>query len=275
MQGMPYVPRSAEKRLKQLLKTFPAVLVYGPRQCGKSTLVRRTLPGWRHLDLERPLDFSLLTADLEGFLDTHPAHVCFDEAQRLPELFSALRYAIDRSAKAGRFVLLGSASPALLSHISESLAGRVGLLELTPFGFHELAAERAREPRWFWGGYPAALRTRTPAARLLWFDAYVTTFLERDLPNLGLALPPQRLRTLWTMLTHVHGSLLNVSDLARSLAVSAPTVQHYLDILEGAFMVRRLPPFFCKYPKTSDAKPESVRPRHRPFAFLGGIAVSV
>jgi hypothetical protein len=199
--------------------------------------------------MERPADVGQISADIEGFFDRHPERVVIDEAQRLPELFPVLRHVTDRTSRRGRFLLLGSAAPELTRQISESLAGRVGLLELTPFTAGELAAVPGAADRWFWGGYPPVHQRRTGAARLEWFDAYVTTYLERDLPALGLRLPVQRLRTLWTMLTHVHGSLLNVSDLARSLMVSAHTVNDHLDVLESTFMIRRLPPYAANVQK--------------------------
>ena len=253
---MKLVPRHAAARLRRLLGAFPAVLVYGPRQCGKSTLVRSVLPGWRHLDLERPADASLLDADLEGFLGRYPRRVAIDEAQRLPALFPALRHAIDRTPAKGRFVLTGSASPGLLASAAESLAGRIGLLELTPFLPSELARAPASGARWFWGGYPPVHARRGALARGEWLDAYVSTYLERDLPALGVRLPAQRLRKLWTMLTHVHGNLLNVSDLARALGVSSHTVAGDLDVLEATFMVRRLAPYHANVQKrlTKSAK---------------------
>ncbi|MBS1938621.1 MAG: ATP-binding protein [Bacteroidetes bacterium] len=253
---MKHVPRIAEKRFKRLLKTFPAVLVAGPRQCGKSTLTRSTLPDWEQLDLERPSDLALLQADLEGFLAVRPKQVVFDEAQRMPELFPALRHRIDGGKGKGRYVLLGSASPALVRSVSESLAGRIGLLELTPLRAQELHGRPQIKDRWFWGGYPPVLSLRDARARATWLDAYVGTFLERDLPALGLNLPAQRLRTLWTMLTHVHGQLLNVSDLARALTVSSHTVNSDLDVLEGAYMIRRLPPFFANVQKRLTKSPK-------------------
>ena len=253
---MKNVSRLAEKRLQQLLKTFPAVLLVGPRQCGKSTLSKHALPGWDLLDLERPSDLALLTADLEGFLSVHSKKTVFDEAQRAPELFPALRHRIDSGKGKGRYVLLGSASPALMRSVSETLAGRVGPLELTPFRSQELHGLPQLKDRWFWGGYPSVLSLRDARARGTWLDAYVRTFLERDLPALGMNLPPQRLRTLWTMLTHVHGQLLNVSDLARSLSVSSHTVNADLDVLEGSFMVRRLQPYFANVQKRLTKSPK-------------------
>ena len=147
MQGMRFIPRAQTGRVLALLRSFPAVLLVGPRQCGKSTLARHALPGWTHLDLERPLDFDTLTADVEGFLEANPRSVVIDEAQRLPELLPALRHRIDRGRGRGRFVLLGSASPALMRSVSESLAGRAAIVELTPFLSAELEGRRPAADR--------------------------------------------------------------------------------------------------------------------------------
>lgn len=252
---MKYVPRASTERFHGLLKTFPAVVVYGPRQCGKSTFVRHVLPDYEYFDLERPRDFALLSQDPEGFLETHPSGVVIDESQRLPTLFPVLRHVLDRSPHKGRFVLLGSASPALMRSASETLAGRVALMELTPFRALELPARRRAQAE-FWGGFPGVHALTSTRARLDWLDAYVSTFLERDLPMLGLSLDPVRIRLLWTMLTHVHGSLLNVSDLARSLAVSSHTVDHHLDVLESTFMIRRLRPFHANLQKRLTKSPK-------------------
>jgi hypothetical protein len=214
------------------------------------------LPDWTHLDLERPADIGLLTADLEGYFAAHPRRVVLDEAQRLPELFPLLRHVIDQSKARGRFVLLGSASPDLMRSVSETLAGRIAILELTPFLPSELAVRPQAVDRWFWGGYPSVLGMRDARSRSEWFSAYISTFLERDLPALGLSLPARRLRQLWAMLTHVHGNLLNVSDLARSLAVSSHTVARDLDVLEGGFMIRRLQPFFANVQKRLTKSPK-------------------
>ena len=201
---MRYVARAVEKRFRSLLRSFPSVVVLGPRQCGKSTFVRHALPQWRYIDLERPADRDLLEADLEGFFDAYPRQVIIDEAQRMSEV----------------------------------------------------ANSRHARNRWFHGGYPPVHGLRSFDAREDWLDSYVTTFLERDVPAVGLNLPAARLRKLWTMLTHVHGNLLNVSDLARSLAVSTHTVNHYLDVLEGAYLIRRLAPLHVNLQKRLTKSPK-------------------
>jgi predicted AAA+ superfamily ATPase len=218
--------------------------------------VRRLFPDWLHLDLERPRDAALIGADLEAFFEANPRRVVLDEAQRLPELFPVLRHVLDRSSAKGRFLLTGSASPSLLRTASETLAGRIGLLELTPFAMIELVGTRCARDRWFWGGYPPVHALGSARARAEWLDSYVTTLLERDLPALGIRLPVSRLRRLAAMLTHVHGSVLNVSDLARSLGVSPPTVDHDLDVLEGTFLLRRLPPYHANVQKRLTKSPK-------------------
>lgn len=253
---MRFLARRAADRIGSLLGDFPVVLVLGPRQCGKSTLVRSVRAGWEVLDLERPSDLAVVRSDIEGFLAAHPRRVVLDEAQRLPEIFPALRAAVDREGGRGRYLLTGSASPSLVRAVSESLAGRVGLVELTPFLSSELAGTPHDGKRWFWGGYPPVHERRTTSARSAWLDAYVSTFLERDLPALGVRLPAARLRLLWTMLTHVHGNLLNVSDLARSLGVSPHTVSADLDVLEQTFVLRRLPPFHANVQKRLTKSPK-------------------
>lgn len=244
------IRRDEAAALQSHLRTFPVVLVAGPRQSGKTTLVRAALPSWKYLDLENPTDLDLLTSDPEGFLTANPGNLIIDEAQRWPELFPILRGVVDRKRRPGSFVLTGSAAPPLMKQSGESLAGRIGVMEMTPFGSSELAARpRWLAQRWFWGGLPPLYALSAAQRKTSWLEQYVRTFLERDIPAMGIQVAPVRLRKLWMMLAHVHGGLLNVSDLARSLDLSVPSVSHHLDILEGAFMIRRLQPYHANISK--------------------------
>lgn len=242
--------RGAERTLRSFMDTFPVVLVSGPRQSGKTTLVKSALPAWTYLDLENPTDFDLLSSDPEGFFSANPGRVIIDEAQRFPGLFPILRGVVDRRRRPGSFVLTGSAAPGLVRQGGETLAGRIGMVELTPFGAGELSSKpRWQADRWFWGGFPPLFGLGDVGRKTAWLDQFVATFLERDIPALGIQVPALRLRRLWTMLSHVHGGLLNVSDLARSLDMGATAVTHHLDILEGAFMIRRLQPYHANVAK--------------------------
>ena len=252
----PYIPRIARQKMGELLRSFPAVLVLGPRQCGKSTFARKTVPDWRFFDMENQADYSMISADIAGFLARHPGKIVLDEAQRLPGIFPALRHAIDARPGKGRFIILGSSSPSLRRDISESLAGRVGHLELTPFLESELVGRRISADRPFWGGYPPVHSARGGIARASWLDAYISDVLERDIPALGIRLPAPRLRRLCEMLTHIHGGLLNLSDISRSLGVSYHTVADYLDVLEGSFLVRRLQPYHANVSKRLTKSPK-------------------
>lgn len=239
--------------LTRLLRRFPAVTILGPRQCGKTTFIRRALSGWTYLDLERPSDAAPLAADPESRLGQLGDRVVFDEAQRVPELFPVLRGVIDgRPSRHGRYVLLGSASPALSHQISESLAGRTAFLDMAPFRFTEVMRRGGRRPLaalWFRGGYPEAFLRENDAARREWLDAYTRAFVERDLPALGIDVSAPQMRKLWTMLAHCNGGLWNASQLAASLGVSYHTVNRYVDILEQTFLIRKLPPYFANIGK--------------------------
>lgn len=237
--------RLAALRLRRLARAFPAALILGARQVGKTTLARLTFPRAHYVDLEAPANREWFGADPRHALDSLKARtVVLDEAQSVPALFAALRGAIDASrATRRRFVLLGSAQPALVRGISESLAGRVGIFELDPL----LASEAATGPRprrwrevWLRGGFPPALRGDFRD----WWESYLRLYSERDLPMLGLDARPLLIRRLLTMIAHAQGGLSNASQLGGSLGVSHNTVQRYLDILEQTFLLRRLPPFF-------------------------------
>jgi predicted AAA+ superfamily ATPase len=247
------IARGYEATLRGLLRRFPAVTMLGPRQCGKTTFIRGALPGWSYLDLERPADATPLAADPEARLSQLGDHVVLDEAQRLPEIFPVLRGLIDaRRSRRGRFVMLGSASPSLVRGISESLAGRTAFMDLPPFRWDEVV-ERSRSRSlatlWLRGGYPDAFLARSDGAREDWMEAYTRAFIERDLPALGIDVSPTQMRKLWTMLAHVNGGLWNASQLAASLGVSYHTVDRYVDILEQAFLIRKLAPYFANLGK--------------------------
>jgi predicted AAA+ superfamily ATPase len=240
------IDRRYVSALRGLLRRFPAVTVLGPRQCGKTTFIRAALPGWRYADLERPADATPMAADPEARLVQLGDGVILDEAQRLPEIFPVLRGLIDRTrSRNGRFVLLGSASPSLVRGISESLAGRTAFLDLPPFRWDEVEGQRpgGLASLWLRGGFPDAFLARSDAARHDWMEAYTRAFIERDLPSLGIDVSASQMRKLWTMLAHVNGGLWNASQLAASLGVSYHTVDRYVDILEQAFLVRKLAPY--------------------------------
>ncbi len=238
--------------LRGLLHRFPVVTVLGPRQCGKTTFIRQALPGWTHVDLERPSHAVPLAADPEGRLAQLGDHVVFDEAQRVPALFPLLRSVVDdRPSRKGRFVLLGSASPTLVHDVSESLAGRTAMLDLPPLRWDEIASRTTSTLRtlWFRGGLPPAFLARSQRDCAEWLEAYTRTFIERDLPTLGIDVSAPQMRRLWTMLAHVHGGVWNASSLAAALGVSYHTVNRYVDILEQTFLVRKLPPYFANVGK--------------------------
>jgi predicted AAA+ superfamily ATPase len=234
-----------------LLRRFPVVTVLGPRQCGKTTFIRQALPDWTYVDLERPSDAAPLQADPEARLEQLGDRVVLDEAQRLPALFPVLRGLVDRRRRVnGRVVLLGSASPALVRGISESLAGRTAYLDLPPFRWDEVRRRRGGlSALWFRGGFPDAFLERDDARRHDWLEAYTRALIERDLPALGIEVSAAQMRKLWTMLAHANGGLWNASQLGAALGTSYHTVNRYVDILDQTFLVRRLPPFFANVGK--------------------------
>lgn len=243
--------RLAQRTLSDLLEQFPAVVLLGPRQAGKTTLAlaeKERNPNALYLDLELPSAQRQLD-DPEAFLLAHSNQlVILDEVQRLPDLFNVLRGVIDlrrRNGEASRqFLLLGSASGALLQQTSESLAGRVAQLELTPFQAREVlqgdAAANALNALWVRGGFPLSWMAANNAQSLVWREVFITTYLEKDIPALGPRIPATTLRRLWTMLAHNQGELLDQSKLASALAISGQTVGRYIDLLCDLMLVRRL-----------------------------------
>jgi predicted AAA+ superfamily ATPase len=248
-----YVPRHLAKTISGRLSNNPVAALLGPRQCGKSTLAQviiSKLPDSLYLDLERPSDRNKLT-DPETFFRLNQGKlICLDEIQRTPDIFPVMRSIIDEQRKNGQFLVLGSASPDLIRQSSETLAGRISYLELTPFVLQEIDHRRnAMQQLWLRGGFPRSFLAADDAASFEWRLDFIRTFLERDIPQLGFRLQSQFLDRFWRMVAHVHGQLLNSSRLGESLGVSHHTVRSYIDILEQTFILRVLPPYFANLKK--------------------------
>ncbi len=239
------IRRLAESVIQDLTEQFPAILILGPRQCGKTTLAKYFLKG-EYFDLEKPSDQQIFFDDIEFVLRRFNTPVIFDEAQILPKLFSVLRSLIDEKRHDyGKYFLLGSVNPLLMKHISESLAGRVGIIELTPFLFQESQELQLDLPAfWLKGGFPDAVREKNEERWSRWHENYLRTFIERDIPRQGIKISPIQMRRLMGMIAHQHGCLFNASEFGRSLGLSYHTVNDYLDILEGHYLIRRLPPYY-------------------------------
>ncbi len=250
------IDRTEDARaLREAVRRAPVTLLTGPRQVGKSTLVREVLqpPPELYFDLEDPRDLARLanpTLALSGVRET----VVIDEAQRLPELFPTLRVLVDEDRRPGRFVVLGSAGPDLVGLGAESLAGRVTFVELSGFRLSDFGPDRLEE-LWLRGGLPESFLAVTEADSNRWRDDYISTFLERDLGGLGFGFPAATMRRFWTMLAHRHGQTWNAAELARSLAVSQPTARRYLDALTDALVIRQLEPFVANLSKRQVKSP--------------------
>ncbi len=225
-------------------RVHPIAALLGPRQCGKTTLARTLAEQepYTFFDLENPVDLQRLSAPMTALQDLENL-VVIDEIQRLPKLFELLRVLVDRPENAARFLVLGSASPRLVKGVSESLAGRVGFVDLSGFSLREVGTSRQQE-LWNRGGFPRSFLADDDQAAYAWRQDFIRTFLERDIPQLGITTPAETLRRFWTMIAHFHGQVWNAAQLARSLGASEKTARRYLDILAGSFMVRILPPWF-------------------------------
>jgi uncharacterized protein len=271
MHGM---KRAYESLLQSYLKIFPCVAIVGVRQCGKTTLLKMLPDSWKHFDLERRADYQVVTRDPDAFFRLNPQHVALDEAQLAPDVFPALRVAIDeRRNEKGRFAISGSSSPSLMRSISESLAGRVGIIELAPFSWAEVTQttgwdswarrllERKAKPAdlinglkprgdiakahefWFRGGFPEPWLHPNTDFYKHWIEQYFQTYLYRDVKRLFPGLDEIRFRRFVEMLSGLSGRVLNYADVARALAVSQPTARDYFDIAHGTFIWRRIPAF--------------------------------
>ncbi len=245
MQGK--IDRYLSATVKSRLQNNPAVAILGPRQCGKTTLANHIVKEVGqsvYLDLENPADLAKLDDPLAFFSLHKEDLVCLDEIQRAPELFITLRSVIDRRDRNGQFLILGSASRDLLRQSSESLAGRIAYLDLTPFLLPEIEDEKKDNLRELWlrGGFPRSFLAPDIHVSFDWRLDFIRTFLERDIRMLGFRMTPATLGRFWKMCAHVHGTLLNASKLAGSMGVSSHTIRSYMDILEQTFMLRVLMP---------------------------------
>jgi uncharacterized protein len=229
--------------LKRAIRRSPSVSLLGPRQSGKTTLARTLLApeSENYFDLERPTGLRRLE-DPETSLGELRGLVVIDEVQRRPELFPILRVLIDRPRSPARFLLLGSASPALLRQSSESLAGRIEVIEMAGFSLEEVGQDHSAR-LWSRGGFPRSFVATSESRSFTWREEFIRTFLEQDLPQLGMRIPSPQLHRFWTMLAHYHGQIWNAAEPARSLGLSQPTVRSYLDLMTSAYMIRQLQPW--------------------------------
>jgi uncharacterized protein len=243
----------------RILKAFrrsKITALIGPRQCGKTTLAREISHqiNTHFLDMESPTDRAKLE-NPELYLGKIPGLIIIDEIQFMPELFPVLRVLSDRSPDNGRFLILGSASPDLIKNASESLAGRIEFVDLHGFNLSETGNEKM-DRLWRRGGFPLSYLAKTEEDSIAWREGFVRTFLQRDIPQLGINIPATTLRRFWTMLAHSHGQVLNSSQLANSMGMSDKTIRSYIDILNATYMIRPLQPWFVNQKKRQVKSPK-------------------
>ena len=244
------------RQIQKALKRSKITALLGPRQCGKTTLAKEIAGQTKahYLDVESPSDKAKLQ-NPELYLKDIPGLTIIDEIQLMPELFPILRVISDQSSDIGRFLILGSASPELIRNASESLAGRIEFVDLQGFNLSETGEENLRR-LWNRGGFPLSYLAETEKDSVAWREGFVRTFLQRDLPQLGINLPSTTLRRFWTMLAHSHGQVLNSSQLAKSMGMNDKTIRSYIDILDATYMIRSLQPWFANIKKRQVKSPK-------------------
>ena len=253
--GLVNRPTDTQELLSAVARA-PVTLLTGTRQAGKSTLARQVIksPPSAFYDLEDPIDRARLAEPRLALRDTGNT-IVVDEAQRMPDLFPILRVLVDENRRPGRFLILGSASPDLVGLGSESLAGRITFMSMSGFRLSDVGAENI-DDLWLRGGLPPSYLAENQADSNRWRDDYITTFLERDLSNLGFRLPSTMMRRFWTMLAHYHGQRWNAAEIAQSIDVSVSSVRRYIDALTDALVVRQLPPWFANIKKRQVKAPK-------------------
>ena len=249
MQG--YIERYQDPFIRNRLSKMPVVAILGSRQSGKSTLAKhiiKKIENSLYLDLESNRDLRKLEDPETFFEDNYQKLICLDEIQRRPELFTPLRSIIDNSNRKGQILILGSASPDLIKQSSETLAGRISYFELTPFLLIEIGQDSMKK-LWLRGGYPDSFLGESDEDSLFWREDFIRTFLERDIPSLGIKYYSGNINRLWQMCAHITGQILNYSTLAASLGVSGHTVKNYIELLIRTYMVRLLQPYYLNLKK--------------------------
>jgi uncharacterized protein len=243
-----FIKRDLLDLIRKYLKIFPAIAILGPRQCGKSTLVKsleQNFNGIIYLDMQKESDLNKLSEPELFFESNTDKIICLDEIQLVPKLFSVLRSVIDSNRVNGKFILLGSASQELIQQTSESLAGRIGMLHLSPFLINELnyLESFSLQKFWFRGGFPNSYLADNDENSSIWLENYIRTYIERDIPQLGFQIPALQLKRLLTMSAHNQGQQINYSKLGESMGLTHPTIKRYIDLLEQTFIVRTIQPF--------------------------------
>lgn len=233
-----------QTRIEYSIASSPITAILGPRQCGKTTISRLIAEDHQAttFDLENPVDYQQLSAAPLITLQSLKGLVIIDEVQQIPELTGILRVLADSGNSSAKFLILGSASPVMISSASETLAGRVSFIDMSGFNLEEIGAEHLHM-LWTRGGFPRSFLGKDEQTSYQWRQDFIRTFLERDIPQLGISIPAVSLRRFWTMLAHYHGNIWNGSDFARSIGTSEPTARRYLDILSGAFVVNQIQPW--------------------------------
>lgn len=233
--------------IEEQFSIHPICAILGPRQVGKTTLAHAYIEKYfdskntQFFDLESPIDLLRLENPMLALTQLKAKLIIIDEIQRVPDLFPILRVLVDKKDNDKKFLILGSASRDLIKQSSETLAGRIGYIELPPFALYEV---KDSEKLWVRGGFPLSYLAASDNKSYLWRQSYIRTFLERDIPALGFSIPSEQIRRFWLMLSHYHGQVFNASEIGKSLGISNHTAQRYLDILAGTFMIRILVPWF-------------------------------